>query len=454
MTDLFPYQETGACWLASKRCAMLADTMGLGKSAQAIRACDLVYDAPVVKGYTARQTVVVVCPAGVRENWIREFQKFSYLPRKAFVTAARGDAPVKHAVNVVSYEGAVRNQKAIAALEPDVLVLDEAHYLKSPSAKRTQAIFGHKGQKGIAHSAQRVWALTGTPMPNNPLELFPILKTLFPAALAKKSGGTMTHFEFMYNFCKVVSSGFGTGRPVGGKNLDKLAKRIEPFVLRRTKEEVLKDLPPIRFTDLYLPARLSWANAPKYGEMIDLIEAALTSNDPGEALDKLMLHVSQLRRAIGLAKVPALTEWLTEAFEIGALEKVVVFAHHTDVLGGLREGLQEALGVGAVVTVEGSTAAGKRDEHVQRFQNDPTCKVFLGQIQAAGTGITLTAASDLIFAEHSWVPAENEQAAMRIHRIGQKDSCLVRYAIIPNSLDEKIAAVVRKKQQTIKQVFA
>jgi SWI/SNF-related matrix-associated actin-dependent regulator 1 of chromatin subfamily A len=121
----------------------------------------------------------------------------------------------------------------------------------------------------------------------------------------------------------------------------------------------------------------------------------------------------------------------------------VLFAHHREVIEGLQAGLS------GHVSITGQTPASSRGFIVDTFQNDPHARVFIGQIQAAGTGITLTAASDVLFVESSWVPAENQQAAMRIHRIGQKNACLIRFATLAGSIDEQIQKAVARKTADI-----
>lgn len=435
MTTLFPYQIHGAKWLAGIKHGLLADPMGLGKSAQAITACDDI-DA---------RTILVVCPASMRQVWRREFEKFSGKSRLIHVMG-KGSSPLHNAVNIVSYDAAAtRLHSALMTIKYDVGIFDEAHFLKSTSAKRTQAVYGKRAEPGLVHKCNRVWLLTGTPAPNNPIELYPMCRVLFGDGFKNKDGKVMDKYGFTNRFCTTTNNGFGI-KITGGKNLPELKERLAPYVLRRRKEEVLKDLPPIRFDNLYLDSGKLALPA----EEEKVLREALESPTPLRALEAAATHLATLRRALGLAKVDPLAEWLKDQLE-GGMEKVVIFAHHRSVMERLALHLSR---VSEFVQICGNTNATERDNAVQRFQNDPACRVFLGQLQAAGTGLTLTAASDLVFAEYSWVPAENDQAAMRIHRIGQENPVMIRYAVVANSLDEKIAAVVRKKSAVISQVFA
>jgi SWI/SNF-related matrix-associated actin-dependent regulator 1 of chromatin subfamily A len=209
----------------------------------------------------------------------------------------------------------------------------------------------------------------------------------------------------------------------------------------------MKNLPPIRFDTLPLTSEAAVRaikHIDKSGE-IEKVEAALREGP--EALAKIAPHVATLRRVTGLAKAPLVAEWVKDWLEAGG-SKIVIFAHHRDVIKHLQDALEDV-----AVVLTGDMGVWPRQAAVDAFQTDPVAKVFIGQIQAAGTGITLTAASDVLFAESSWVPAENSQAAMRVHRIGQKNACLVRFATLAGSIDERIQAVVSRKMFDIAQLF-
>lgn len=423
MAELFAYQKHGAAWLAQIGRGLLADEPGLGKTAQAIAAAD------EVLGYAER--LLVICPASVVENWKREIARF------APWLSARS--------TVVSYNGA-RTHTELKTRRYGVLILDETHYLKTQDSQRTQAILGKccDGVGGIVERATNVFLLTGTPMPNNPAELWPWLRAVMPESLiGKKSGRPVDYWPFVYRYCVTEDDALGRDpKIIRGRNLAELKARIAPFYLRRKKADVLKELPSLATDLLPLDAR-----APTEGPEADMIRAALERSGV-DGLSGIAEHVATLRRLTGAAKVGPLAEWVVDQLD-GGLQKLVVFAVHREVVQNLRLHLAKSYGVACI---EGGTT--DRQAEVDRFQNDADCRVFVGQIQAAGTGITLTAASDLVFAESSWVPTDNQQAAMRINRIGQKNACLVRFAMIPGSIDEQIAAACARKMDDIQQVFA
>jgi SWI/SNF-related matrix-associated actin-dependent regulator of chromatin subfamily A-like protein 1 len=424
VTQLFPYQQEGVDFLAGRTAALLADDPGLGKSIQAIRAAD---KARVL-------TVLVVCPAGVVENWKREIAKFRTGDWTAYVT---------------SYDRAAGKDHArLLAQEWDVLVLDEAHYLKNLSTKRSKKIYGDLAEVGpdaLAGRATHVWALTGTPMPNDASELFPHLRALAPETItSERTGLVWTYFQFIHAYCAMRNTGFGE-RIVGSRNEEKLHAKLQGFMLRRRKADVLKDLPPLRFGEVYLEGDTTGLDLPD----VDVVRRALAEEGVA-GLRRCAANgsISTLRRLTGLAKAMPAADWIETWLESTPAErKIVVFFHHYAVGEALYDRLHRQ-----AVRVHGGLKSNERQASIDRLQNDPSVRVFLGQITAAGTGITLTAASDLLFVESSFVPAEMEQAAMRIHRIGQTEPCLVRFAMLSGSIDEDIQRALLRKTASIGKV--
>ena len=416
--QLFPYQVEGVAFLSARKRALMFDVPGLGKTPQAIKAADAVFgDQPA--------TVVVVCPASLVTNWTREIERW----RTGRWTAT-----------VVSYDKLVRSGYEG---RPDLVVLDESHYCKTPSAKRTKAALK------LAHGALYAWALTGTPAPNSPHELFTLLRVFATPVVTDKNGKITNHLAFIRRYCLTQPNPFGImPKVVGTKNGPELKARLQPFMIRRTKKEVLKDLPPLVQANLYVSLSPGQHAAVKRLEA-ELGPEAMAAVEDGRLAVLQGEHIAKLRRLTGTIKATGVADIVREELD-GGLDKIVVFAHHRDVL----DILEAELGAYGAVRLDGSKTGSERMDAVDQFQNFKNVQVFLGQITAAGVGLTLTAAQNAIFAEMSWVPAENEQAAQRIHRVGQKGSCLVRYAILPNSLDEQIATTLQRKMGSIAQVFA
>lgn len=425
MTTPFAYQQDGIDFLASRKAALLADDPGLGKTLQAIKACD---QRVVLR-------VLILCPASVIGTWRNEIRQHSEAGWEYFVT---------------SYERAHGADNGYLMGEFwDVLIVDEAHYLKSVTSKRTKAVYGFTAEDGLRRISalidrcEAVWLLSGTPMPNHPAELFPHLRALAPERVtSERTGRVWSIFQFIASYCQTKNNGFGNSI-VGAKNEAKLHSKLKGFMLRRRKGEVLKDLPPLRFGDISVEGDLNALPV----EEVKIVQAALAKGG-FDALKEVAGHVGVLRRLTGLAKLPATLSWLKDWLDNSPGQKIVVFAYHKDVIAGLRNELGPI-----AVTLDGSTPIAQRQVAVDRFQKDPKVRVFIGQMSAAGVGITLTAASDMLVVESSWVPAEISQATQRIHRIGQTESCLVRFVSIAGSIDEDIQRAVARKVRMIDAVI-
>jgi SWI/SNF-related matrix-associated actin-dependent regulator 1 of chromatin subfamily A len=230
---------------------------------------------------------------------------------------------------------------------------------------------------------------------------------------------------------------------------------------------VLRDLPAIRFATAVVDPGEALADleaaeaAPELTLLRPVLDAAVAKTGlqgaGGADRDALVegslrtdsIALARLRRLTGIAKAKATADLVRHELVCGALEKVVVFAHHSEVL----RTLASALARFGVVTVDGGTSPSRRQTAIDRFQIDPATRVFLGQITAASTAITLTAASHVVFAEASWVPGDNLQAAKRCHRIGQTRPVLARFISLAGSLDEAITEVLRRKTRLLAQLI-
>lgn len=453
MLELYPYQKTGAEWLATKRFALLADEMGLGKSAQAIKAADLIN----------AERILVLCPAVARINWIREFEKFSTRSRPLTLVSTR-HSPLSEiqsrSLVVSSYDLVHSNVNSLRG-PWDLLILDEAHYLKSIEAKRTKATLGNEG---VVRQCQRVWALSGTPAPNHVGELWPILITF---------GAIREGFQaFIERYCNYIDTTYG--RQITGTKIERAAelqKILSKVMMRRRKEDVLTELPPITFDKVYVEPSpvdletqssfIEWVlpvnRTSELMERIKSEEEFLTSvfkkMKPGTNAVATIQHISSsiatLRRFTGLQKVDEVAKLVSEELENKAYEKIVIFAIHRDVIEGLRVKLAKF----GAVTLYGGTPPEKRQLNIDKFQKSPKTRVFIGNIQACGTAISLTAAHNVLFVEVDWVPGNNAQAAMRCHRIGQTKPVYVRFVSIPDSLDQQVMKLLRRKTRELTEIF-
>lgn len=430
--ELFPYQEVGAAFVAGRDRSGLFDSMGVGKSAQIIRALDL----------AGAERVLIICPAAVREVWVGELKKFGRRPLKALKGKDIHDLSAwlrgRVDVLILSYEMASKWARRIEGELIDFVVLDEAHFLKNPTAQRTRALLGWDcdGKTGLCSWGAQVVFATGTPNPNDAADVW---------SLARFCGGTHlsreTFIARYYRSRQREYSSVNTPRP---EKKDELRQVVKSFSIRRTKAEAGLQLPPIWLTTLSVDGdtheiRTLLADYPG-------LEKSIT-----DALEKGGLsfldaqHIATLRRLVGEAKAPAFVELLAEELDAGT-EKVVVFGIHRKALDLIEEGLAKH-GV-ETCRLDGQSSEKQREDAVQRFQHG-SARVFLGNIRAAGTGLTLTAAADVIMFESDWSPAGNAQALMRVHRIGQERTVRARFISLANSIDEVVSATVARKTAAI-----
>ena len=454
-----PYQQVGAQWLVRNlrvtRALLLCDDPGLGKSVQALHAADQL---------VARR-VCIVSPAGARRVWLHEITKWfaKWLPRVVIiepgkqVRAVELEAP--DVIVLVSYDALSQRANTVSAtlkrLSWDLLIIDEAHYLKSKS-NRTAALYGSRGtDQGIQASAEHVILLTGTPTPNHAGELYQHIRTLWPGVLRtlEYADREMPEEAFIERVC-VWRDDPRYGRQItGSRNVDWLRNRMAPYVLHRSKARVLTELPPVTEQDVSLAVSPNTVQAQLPQELRVLHRDLYRTTEQRllKAIGRLNSEdrpLATLRRLLGETKVNGVCEWVQERLSCGT-HKLIVFGWHTRALEHITDRLVEH---GAVL-VNGETPPAVRAHHVNLFQHNPACRVFVGQIRAAGTAITLTAASEVVIAEPSWVPSENTQAIDRAHRLGQRDHVIATYLYLPGTLDQRIMAVMRRKAHELRDLL-
>ena len=429
--DYLPYQKAGIAYAMSRRDTLIADEMGLGKTIQAIG---------VINSDPSVNRVLVICPASLKLNWRRELQRW-LTPPMGIAIANGGSFPEADVV-VINYDILGKHRAAIDQVQWDILVVDESHYLKSEKAQRTALVLGrwHREPAKIVRpiEARRRLFLTGTPILNRPKELWTLIQ-----ALNVQGMGRQGFMKFATRYCAATKTRWGWNFD-GASNLEELQEGLRASVMvRRLKADVLAELPKKRRQVVVLPvADLTTANvvAAELATYERLEEAGL--QESGAAFTEL----AALRHATALAKVPAVIDYLQLLLE--SADKVVVFAHHRDVIALLQERFGET-----AVSLTGETSLRDRQAAVDRFQGDPDCQLFIGSIQAAGVGLTLTAAQVAVFVESDWVPGNVTQAEDRLHRIGQKGSVLVQHLVLDNSLDSRMARVITDKQAVLDQVL-
>lgn len=434
-TSLYPYQKTGAEWLRSRDFALNADDMGLGKSAQFLRALD------------PHDRVILVCPAGLRLNWLAEINGPLSYPRPA--QGWRPDLRARIVTNVyeqdylprageiviMSYE-ALPDPISKSALFPDnlrdvTLGGDEIHYTKNPDAKRTKRF------RALRSQVRRTWGMTGTPLPSRPLDLYGVLETL---GLLKETFGNWKKFSDHFQGKQDIFGNWHFGKKRKGewridpKRLAEARDILAPIMLRRMKKDVLPDLPPKIYTELLVEIEPTPAIVRADKEW--LLYGA-EEMPPFEML-------SEARRHMADAKIPALLETVNRFEETE--QSLLVFSAHVAPI----HALSRRPGWGVIL---GETPTKERDRVVKAFQAGELRGLGL-TIKAGGVGLTLTAASNCLFVDQEYNPSDNEQAEDRMNRIGQKAKGLNVYTLVADHpLDKRIHQILREKQRVISGVL-
>jgi SWI/SNF-related matrix-associated actin-dependent regulator 1 of chromatin subfamily A len=426
-----PFQIAGIHYMVSSfgNRHLLGDPMGVGKTIQAIGLIN----------YRGYKRVTIACPASLVLNWKDELLTWLVNETKIHIIKNGKDVIPEDAEIVIGSYSLVSNANILKQLrygmETELLICDESHYLKNPKAGRTKTILG---SGGLMKCAKEVIFISGTQMLNRPIELFGIVDSACPVAI-----GFRNWFEYAKDFCGAYHDGFGWNVD-GASNMNELGQRLRSYLMvRRRKEKVLPQLPDKEARIVFLDPNPASKKAAKKMAKFSLDEI---EKNKGNAVG--FEGLSEARRELGEAKVPSAIKYLKEKLESDD-GKIIVFAHHKDVIKNLEEGLADY----GLVSIKGTTAKEKRHANVKAFQNDPKIRVFVGSITAAGVGLTLTAASYIAFVEASWVPGENQQAFDRAHRMGQKNFVLGEFLTFAGTLDEKILKSHIVKNKVIREIM-
>lgn len=453
------YQLAGIDFLTNRTRAILGDDAGLGKSMQMIRAANRV----------SAQRIMVLCPAVGRLSWGLQFAEWDErqrpvvaLPDRTLAALPRGPLSLIVTMDYVSDRARLdKFRKMLKATDPfDVVIIDEAHYIKNPSAQRTRAIYGHRLDLGPNSliglvDATHVWAASATLTPLNASELYPHMKALFPTDLAAMFGGNLPNlFQFTQKFCVQTETRFGW-KITGNRSdtIPMLRDALRPHFLMRLKSQVLAELPPI-LTDV-LPLDAAGARTNKAPEvsvdtnnlsdeefLLAIRDAA--QNDPG---------FSEARRELGEAKAKAFVPWLRDYMDADRTRKVIVFCHHRATIQTLMDA-GNTLGLDPVA-MHGGSSTDDKSRAVASFQ-DPasSCRLFVGQIRAAGTSITLTAANTVVLLEPDPSPLNNYQAISRAHRLGQTSDVNAFFAFAATDpIDRRMSNVLRRRAKDFEHLF-
>lgn len=449
-SGMYAFQQQGVAFIDKRGGrALIGDEMGLGKTVQALGYLQLLQTRGDVRA-------VVVCPSSLKTNWARETERWTKL--RPVILSGRystgSERELLHAdIAIVNYNILTSPDKkdedgkkvttpgwsdALAKWNKDgVIVLDECHYIKNRKARRTSAT------KALCKTAEGVIGLSGTPITNRPVEFYETLNIIEPALFP-------SWFKFAQRYCALKETRFGHDAS-GASNTEELHKRLtSTIMLRRLKADVLKELPAKRRT--ILPMDLSSKAMKEYSKAEQHFIQYLREKVGEEKANKAaraeaLAEIETLKQLAYEAKIESAVEWIRNWLDSDG--KLVVFCTHTKAVERLVSEFKDVC-----VRVDGSVTKKKRQDAVDTFQNDDNIRLFVGQIKAAGVGLTLTAAADTVFLELGWTPGEHDQAEDRVHRIGQKaESIGAWYLIAPGTIDEDIAELLDKKRKVLASVL-
>lgn len=440
--ELWSFQRAGVEYAMQRNNTLIGDEPGLGKTVQAI----------CIANEMRAKRVLVICPAAIRLQWIAKIRQWTTLPwpyvLHPILKAGNGVHERAH-WTVVSYDLASTAGigSALARMTYDLIIMDEAHYLKTPDSRRTRAIFGGGKDRAFPPLAERAGALvamTGTPLPNRPREAYTLTRALCWEAIDFLSEAGFTE---RYNPSHTIRNRYGavvaTDERTGRHS--ELQNRLRAhYMVRRLKHGSHGVM-----SQLQLPA-YDLVQAEATGAVKQALQAeSLLKIDPENlaGADAAILgHVAVVRRQMGLALAPQAVDYVKVCLD-GGEEKIVVFAWHIEVLDILEKGLASY----GVVRIDGSTSPKQRQHRVEQFQTNPKVRVVIGNMLAMGVGTDglQHACNHCLIVEPDWVPGNNIQAVDRLDRGGQKRQVLADIMVAPGSFAERVLASALRKMRTI-----
>jgi SWI/SNF-related matrix-associated actin-dependent regulator 1 of chromatin subfamily A len=421
------HQKEAVEKLAGSRRFILADDMGLGKTTATI----------IAALETGSKKILIICPASLKINWQREIENYSDRPvyiaegkkfstESDFVIVNYDILKNFHDTDPKKKNGSILNQSNF-----DLVILDEAHMISNPQAQRTK-IINH-----FVKDIKRVWLLTGTPMTSRPMNYYNLLNII-------ESPVAQNWMAYAIRYCQGYQ--FMAGRRkvwnvTGASNLEELRDRTSKQILRRLKEDVL-DLPDKIISPVYLRLK-SKEYEELMGEYYDWFD---NKKDESSSLTVQFSKLMKVRKVIANEKTKQTIEFVENIVEQG--KKVIIFTNFTDTL----QTIYQHFGKQAVY-LDGSCSKPHRQNAVDEFQENDKIKVFVGNLKAAGVGLTLTAAEVVIMNDLSFVPAEHAQAEDRAYRYGQKSNVLVYYPLYENTIEGAVYDILNRKKEIIRTVM-
>jgi len=419
------HQKESIQKLVENKKFILADDMGLGKTTSTI----------IAALESGAKKVLIICPATLKINWKREIENYS--DKTVFIAEGKNFS-TEHDFVIINYDiiknfhdSKKKDDSQILRANFDLVVVDEAHYIKNATAQRTKLI------NDIVKKVDRIWLLTGTPMTSRPIDYYNLL-SLVDSPVAKN------WMAYAIRYCQGYQFNVG-GRKVwnvmGASNLEELRDRTIGLTLRRLKEDVL-DLPDKIITPVYLRLK-----SKEYEEVMGEYYNWYEKNpEESKSLTVQFTKLTKVRQIIADEKITQTIELAENIIEQD--KKVIIFCNFTNSLNKIVEHFGKS-----AVKVDGSMSKPERQHSVDSFQENDKVKVFVGNIKAAGVGLTLTAAEAVIMNDLSFLPSDHAQAEDRAYRYGQKNNVLVYYPIFENTIEGIIYDILNNKKQVIATVM-
>lgn len=425
---LVPFQHKGIKRLLDLNGrALLADEMGLGKTIQSLWYLKL---SPEVR------PVLIICPATAKWHWQDEAQDHLRMPSiilSGQTPTRQGLLKDKTKIIIINYDILESWERYLKHKKFKCIILDECHYIKNLTAQRTQAV--QRITKGVPH----VICLSGTPLTNRPSELFSTLHLISPR-------GFPSYANYAFQYCNRKFR-YGKFDDRGARNLDRLHRLLKSTIMiRRTKEQVLKELPKKSRSVIPLDIEDRKRYETEEQDCISFLSRHTKAKDRKTKSEGLV-KLGKLKRLAAELKFKAVCHWVDNVLE-ETDEKIVLFGIHKKLVRALYERYKSQ-----AVLVYGPVQGKKRREAIKRFQNDSKIRVFVGNLIAAGTVITLTAARYAAMFEIDWVPGNHMQAEDRIHRITQTLKVHIYYLVAKGTIEEKLCEMLQRKSKVITQTL-
>lgn len=428
---LYGYQKATLEWLLNNNGRGLVSLdLGLGKTF-----VSLAYVA-----HTMKKKTLVICPVSMKYTWLKETSQWTRL--KAMVIDSKSELTLenyqKNDIFIINFDILKKFFTFLTSVKFDCLIVDESSMIKSPKAIRSKAV------KTISEKINSVILLSGSPLLNRVVEIYTSLNILDPVKWN-------SYYHFVYRYCAAYQSRWGLDTS-GSSRIPELKEKIDNLIIRKKKEDVLKELPDKKFIDI--PIKLKSSIQKKYDlieqNFIKYLKEVKKKNKKDirkSLLAEQLVKLNELRQLASIGKIDSTKDLIQNIIDSG--EKVLVFGNFNEPLNIFERAFKEES-----VMIIGSTSDVDRRKAIDEFQNNPKIKIFFGGMHSAGMGITLTAASNVIFHDFDWTPEVQRQCFSRADRIGQKANSINIFQVIAlDTIDQKMVKILKKKQEIIDQLI-